>query len=281
MTLFVMMLVGILLSVSGPAAAQDAEEVRQARQLFRDGKKHYKNEDFAAALEAFQKSFELSGRSELLFNIGLTYQSMEEWSPAIEFFQRYLEEVPKAKNGDQVVEWILELQERVAAEMASLSIQTRLDGRDVYLNGEIDERCSTPCTLTLSPGDYSLRVVDAETGTEQRREVSLTKSEMASIEIEVKVTEKPSFLLVDSSDSNLNITWMGRASRSIDAWNFLRARTTFGWNEMGKCWKRRFRSSPIRSWKSGCRASCMGARRPPAIGWGLQAGAWPDCPQER
>jgi hypothetical protein len=52
----------------------------------------------------FERAHELSGRPQLLFNIGATFERMGERARAIDAFERYLREVPDAHNRSEVEE---------------------------------------------------------------------------------------------------------------------------------------------------------------------------------
>src|SRR5690554_8128485 len=56
-----------------PAFAQSADEIEQAKELFFAGQKAYQDEDFNSAAESFLAAYKLSGRAELLYNVGKSY----------------------------------------------------------------------------------------------------------------------------------------------------------------------------------------------------------------
>jgi hypothetical protein len=183
-----------------PVAAQSNAELREAKKLYQSGKKQYRADNYEDALDLFRESFELSKRPELLYNIGLSYRSLGQLSEAVIYFQRYLEESPEAKNADGVVEVIIDLQEQIASEMGSLSIQSAIDGRMVFLGDEEDSRCKTPCTLQLPPGEHLIRVRDSTRDEEEERLVELRPSEMAAIEVELRKEDVSGYLTVRSTE---------------------------------------------------------------------------------
>ncbi|MGE0788107.1 MAG: tol-pal system YbgF family protein [Sandaracinaceae bacterium] len=96
--LFCGALVAALL-VSSSADAQDTSADAEARALFDAGRIAYEQGHFDRALDAFSRSFELSGRREMLYNIGSTYDRLGRTAEAIAYLRRYLDEVPGAENG--------------------------------------------------------------------------------------------------------------------------------------------------------------------------------------
>ena len=96
--------------VEQPAATDD-----EARGLFLAGQAAYGRADFDAALGHFERAYELSGRAELLFNIGLAAQRARRRERALEAFREYLRLVPDAPNRADVEARIAEVEELVAA----------------------------------------------------------------------------------------------------------------------------------------------------------------------
>lgn len=140
----------------GEASAQSKADIEQAKKRFRAGKKHYDGEEFLKAAQAFYEAWELSSRSELLYNVGRSYRKAGELEKAEKFLQQYLNELPDASNADEVVESIIQIQEEMAAQMASVDVDASRAGVDILVNQEPEPRCQTPCTISLLPGEHLL-----------------------------------------------------------------------------------------------------------------------------
>ncbi len=65
-----------------------------ARELFLAGRAAYDAGRYEEALTQFQRAHSLSGRNELLFNIGQSFDRLRRDADAIEAFERYLETGP-------------------------------------------------------------------------------------------------------------------------------------------------------------------------------------------
>lgn len=145
---------GLILDVGtgASAAAQSKQEIEQAKKRFREGKKLYQSEEYDQAAEAFKEAYELSGRSELLYNVGQSYRLGGNLREAEKYLQQYLAEAPDARNADDVVELIVEVQQQIAAELATVQVETEMAGRGVYVDDEPEPRCQTPCSVTVPPG---------------------------------------------------------------------------------------------------------------------------------
>lgn len=90
-------LVGILLqlvalTVPSVVGAQDGGDQERARLHFQSGASYYDTGDYEMALQEFQRSYDLSRKAELFYNLSLTYERMGDLQKATEFLRRYLAE---------------------------------------------------------------------------------------------------------------------------------------------------------------------------------------------
>jgi hypothetical protein len=143
-------------SLVAPAAAQSSADIEKAKEQFRSGKEAYDNERFEEAAGAFHKAYDLSGRSELLYNVARAYWKAEKLKKAEKFFQQYLNELPDAANADEVVESIIQIQEEMAAQMSSVEVNASRAGIDIFVDQESEPRCKTPCSISLLPGEHTV-----------------------------------------------------------------------------------------------------------------------------
>jgi tetratricopeptide (TPR) repeat protein len=105
-TLARVLVAGICLSLgvlhAAPAAAQMSPAEAEARSVFDAGEVAFTAGHYADALVYFKRSYALSSRAALLFNIGLCHDRLREDDEAIEAYDRYLAEVPLAANRGEV-----------------------------------------------------------------------------------------------------------------------------------------------------------------------------------
>jgi tetratricopeptide (TPR) repeat protein len=104
----------------GDALAQDADrdQVSEARALFMAGRSAFAEGRYQAALDYFEKSYQLSGKPRLLYNIGQCHDRLRNDTKAIEALERYLEEAPEAENRRQVEARLEHLRAAVQAREA-------------------------------------------------------------------------------------------------------------------------------------------------------------------
>jgi tetratricopeptide (TPR) repeat protein len=95
-------LLAFLQAFVGAAYAQGGGKDDEARVLFQAAQMAFTDGRYEDALEYFQKSYELSGRAALLFNIGTTADRLRMEERALAAFQQYLVDLPEADNRREV-----------------------------------------------------------------------------------------------------------------------------------------------------------------------------------
>lgn len=109
-----------------PAVAQGARdpgrsedpEIERARELADNGRELFRQGSFGAAIEAFEKAYELAADPNLLFNIALSYGRLEQWEMAIEALDRYRAyALPEEREG--LEKRRREFQDQLAAQRAA------------------------------------------------------------------------------------------------------------------------------------------------------------------
>lgn len=102
MPVFVL-LVSLLVS---PAGAQEAGSDNEARIHFEMGAAAFESGRFFEAVRRFERAYELSGRSQLLFNLGSAADRARLDEKALSAYRRYLAALPEAGNRGYVEERI-------------------------------------------------------------------------------------------------------------------------------------------------------------------------------
>ncbi|AKF11592.1 hypothetical protein DB32_008741 [Sandaracinus amylolyticus] len=97
---------------SSQSSSRDAE----ARALFEAGRVAFADGRFEDALEYFERSHELSGRPELLYNIGTSSDRLRREREAVSAFEAYLAALPDAPNRREVEGRLRVLREEIARE---------------------------------------------------------------------------------------------------------------------------------------------------------------------
>ena len=98
---------GLLWLTPAPAEAQAAEETSEAmddeaRLLFEAGRRAFADGRFEDALARFRESHRLTGRPQLLYNLGRALDALRRDAEALAMFEGYLAAVPEAENRREV-----------------------------------------------------------------------------------------------------------------------------------------------------------------------------------
>ena len=106
---------------AAPALAQDgwASPDEQARALFAEGEAAYGQGQFEHALDLFQRAYELSGRAELLYNVGISATNAGQDAVALQALEGYLAALPDAGNRALVEGRLDSLRRRIAEHEAA------------------------------------------------------------------------------------------------------------------------------------------------------------------
>lgn len=98
---------------------------QEARDVFGRGRDAYARGDYASALEDFQRSYELSQRPELLFNIGQAADRLRRDREAVEAFEGYLQAIPETDRRVEVEARLAILREQIARDDALVAEAAR------------------------------------------------------------------------------------------------------------------------------------------------------------
>lgn len=123
------LIMALSLLLAAPAAAQDrnAEQAMQgggmtddrqlddarAREHYQIATRYYDEGRFVEAAGQFEEAYELSGRSELLYNAYIAYRDAHQSRQAAAMLQRYLEAVPNAEDRVNLEARLAELERAV------------------------------------------------------------------------------------------------------------------------------------------------------------------------
>jgi len=99
-----------------PAAARPGTPEEEAVVHYEKGLGHVQAGELDQAIAEFEQAHALSGRAELLFNIGQVYRKKKAYAQARARFEQYLRELPGAPNRADVETLIAEMKRLEAAE---------------------------------------------------------------------------------------------------------------------------------------------------------------------
>lgn len=102
----------------GLAAAANAQTSADdmARRHFESGAAYLEQAEYEDALREFEKSFELSGRPEVLLNVATVHERLGNLDAAIEALERYLALAPEGQHAETVTIRLQNLRQRRASQ---------------------------------------------------------------------------------------------------------------------------------------------------------------------
>ena len=126
-------------------AAFAQEPAKKVEDLSKDATKKYREKDFAAAIELFQKAYDIEPVPNLLFNIAKCYEKLEQWDPAIEYYQKFVVEPDVDKAARQsALDRIDALKEVQAAQRLAEADKKQPDDQTVVKKEEPKVEPSAP-----------------------------------------------------------------------------------------------------------------------------------------
>ncbi len=202
-----------LLAAPRSLSAQEGG-MQEARSHFKEGKKLYDDQEFEKAAEEFLEAYELSERGELLYNIGQSYRKAGDLQNAEKYFQKYLNENPDANNEDEVVDLLIQIQQKLAAQMATIDVQTEQSGLQVFVGDEEEARCETPCSISVAPGERTVRV-SSEDGESFSETMTVEKTETRTLEASLGEERPSGGLDLRADGSGGEVTVVGGKTHSL------------------------------------------------------------------
>ncbi len=180
------LLVACTLVGSLPAAsfaAPSPADIAAAKEHFERGVKLYDETDWQASLVEFKRAYSLSGRWEVLFNIGYAQFQLQSYSDALATFERYLAEgdtkVPADKR-ERVTREIADLRGRVG----TVAISVDVVGAEVFVDEVSVGKAPLASPVRVSTGRRRI-VVRAPGRPEVVQSIEVAAGDAAKLEIKV------------------------------------------------------------------------------------------------
>jgi len=140
-------------------SAQDREE--EARALFMAGRAAYDAGRYEAALGRFQEAYELSGRGELLYNIGQSADRLRQDEVALEAFERFLAETSEGTSNREIAQRRVEFLQRSVADAQAA---TDAEPADRTEDPDLDPARMDADDLAMEDGDSTAPPAEEESG---------------------------------------------------------------------------------------------------------------------
>lgn len=152
-------------AIAPTAHAQTSGRDAEARALFQAGQVAFEEGRYENALEYFRRSYELSQRPELLYNIGSAADRLRLDADALRAFEQYLELRPDAPNRAELEGRIAVLRRAVAAAGATTATTTAATTTTATTTDTPPDQAETQAVATTSTvGGPSAPAGEADAG---------------------------------------------------------------------------------------------------------------------
>jgi tetratricopeptide (TPR) repeat protein len=183
-------------------------QLSEARRHFGVGVALYEKGDYANALTEFLSAYDTAQAATILYNIGLTYKSLNRYPEAIEALERYLGNAAKVgqlksdrrRQVGKLIDDMKRLLSPVTFQLKPANAQLILDGRAVVLPAH--------GTLPVAVGPH-VAVVSAEDHETQRREFAVATAPVV-LAFDLKPQRPTGKIHVTSSQAGTSIEVNGQ-----------------------------------------------------------------------
>jgi hypothetical protein len=188
---------GAVLCMAPPAAAQDDVTLTMARERFKEGVTYFDKKDFAKARVAFLQAYALKKHPAVLLNLAQSELRSGHEADAAQHFSQYLREHKDASEAErQGAETGLTAAKALVAEVA---LEVDASGAEVYVDG--DAVGSTPLAgpLFLAPGSHRIQVRKEGKTTNSDVAVAAGQSTKFSVKLAAPVAAAPPATSTDTT----------------------------------------------------------------------------------
>jgi hypothetical protein len=164
--------------VEGPGVP----DLGSAKNFYSEGRKKYKEHDFAAALLHFQRAEEFRATPQAERYIGGCLDALGRYREAIDWYDRFLAHVPAhwASQGQHV----RQRETEIRALPGRVQIQSSPAGASVEIDGK-ERGVSTPTALDLAPGPHKIRLAQqGRNASEKSIDVAFASTQSIVLQLE-------------------------------------------------------------------------------------------------
>jgi hypothetical protein len=180
---------GAALGAEGDASQPEAERKAEASALLKRGAQLIDAEDLDGALAQFEAAYRLVPSPSILHNFGIVYQGLGRKAAALDAFQRFLEEAPRAppaarEHAQRAVQTLLR-------EVAALRVQADLDGATILVDGRKVGQTPRDKSIYLDPGPHQVSVEKADLGAVAAERFEVSASQQLTVPVHLARTRPP------------------------------------------------------------------------------------------
>jgi hypothetical protein len=211
----VVLIIGVIAAVECTVLAADTPAEAQAQQadsLNREGKNHFRLNEFDAALKSYKEAYRLTSKPEFLYDIGQCYRKLDQKQGALDSFKSFLQESEDESQKIAVRDIVEKLEAAIRQEAAaknappqgpiapaqptprlgSLRITSVPDGATIRFDDDRTSRTgTTPAAFfDLAPGTRHVFITKHGYSTVER-DVDITAGGNAVVDIQLMTSATP------------------------------------------------------------------------------------------
>jgi len=140
-------------SPSPPQPAPSGDDVDIAKAHFNTGQTYYEHGRFEDAAREFEEAYRLSGKAPLLYNCGKSYDGSNDFARALDAYQRFLAAAPP-DNPDR--DFSQKRVEMLQTLVGKVTLDGAVAGSAVTLDGKSVGPAPLAAALVVNPGRHQL-----------------------------------------------------------------------------------------------------------------------------
>jgi tetratricopeptide (TPR) repeat protein len=135
-----------------PPAPGEPQDLELARAHFKTGEIYYERGRFPDAAREFEEAYRLSSKSDLLYNMGKSYDGAGDHARALDAYRRFLAALPSSTDRPAIERRVAALERLVGR----VTIASNVEGAAITIDGDAVGASPLPRPLELNPGGHAI-----------------------------------------------------------------------------------------------------------------------------
>lgn len=168
-------------------ASADDSPTKQASDHFDRGVSLYGEADYRAALVEFRRAYEIAPNAAVLYNLGQTYYQLQNYASALDAFERYLAESGDSPSHKTEVEGAIKT---LKTRVGKLAVTTNLPQSEITVDDELVGKTPIAASVSVSVGRRKITALH-EGRSPEIRYVDIAAGETSKLSIDFPADLRP------------------------------------------------------------------------------------------